>query len=161
MIRAINLKKLLTSLVIPLGVGFFAWLFTKDSMDIYMQINTPPLTPPSALFPVVWIILYVLMGISLYIVRVARCEADCESTKRKGYALFGVQLLFNFFWTIAFFNLSAFLFSAIWLGIMIVLIILNAVCFGKINKWSGLLFVPYIIWCLFALYLNIGIYVLN
>ncbi len=161
MIRAINLKKLLTSLVIPLGVGFFAWLFTKDSMDIYMQINTPPLTPPSALFPVVWIILYALMGISLYLVRVARCETDCENTKQKGYALFGVQLLFNFFWTIAFFNFSAFLFSAIWLGIMIVLIILNAVYFGKINKWAGLLFIPYIIWCLFALYLNVGIYVLN
>ena len=158
MFSAINLKKLATSLLIPLATGFLSWLFTNGNMEIYQRINVPPLSPASILFPIVWTILYILMGISLYIFRVSR--ADCE-TKRKGYMFYALQLLFNFMWTVLFFNIEAFTFSAVWLAVMIILILFNIIWFSRANKLSAYLLVPYLIWCIFALYLNIGIAILN
>lgn len=158
MLKAINLRKLLTSLAIPVITGLLGWVFTRNSMDIYNRIISPPLSPPGYVFAVVWSILYVLMGISLYIVRESRGNSDDKS---RGYLFFGAQLVFNFLWTIVFFNLEWFTFAAIWLVLLIVLIALNIFYFGKVNKVAALLLVPYLLWCAFALYLNIGIVILN
>lgn len=154
----INLKKLITSLIIPLGVGFLSSILTKNSMDIYGQINQPPLAPPGSVFPIVWTILFVLMGISLYLVRTTKGD---QTIKNRGYIFYGLQLLFNFLWSIAFFNLRLYCFTAFWLGALIILIAINIYYFSKINKVAGWLLVPYILWCAFALYLNIGICILN
>lgn len=158
MLGAINLRKLVTSLIPSILTGFLGWIFTHDSMDVYGRLVVPPLSPPAILFPVVWTVLYLLMGAALYLVRSTAGDKDVKS---KGFVLYTVQLIFNFLWTIVFFNLGWYGFSAIWLLGLIVLIGANAFYFGKINKKAGLLLIPYLLWCIFALYLNIGIWILN
>lgn len=158
MFGAINLKKLAVNILIPLAVGLLSWFFTKNNMSIYDHIKVPPLAPPKIVFPIVWSILYILMGISSYIVSAFKGDLF---VKKRGYAFYAAQLFFNFMWTILFFNLKAFAFSSVWLVILTVLIGLNIVCFGKINVKSAYLLIPYIVWCVFALYLNIGTAALN
>ncbi len=158
MLHALNLRKLITSILIPVAVGGLAGFLTRNSMNIYGEINTPPLSPPGIVFPIVWTILYVLMGISLYLVRDSKADAKLKS---KGYLAFGLQLAFNFLWSIVFFNFRWYLFAAIWLLALIVLIALNIFYFAEANRAAGLLLVPYLLWCAFALYLNIGIFILN
>ncbi len=158
MLHTLNLRKLISSIAIPLAVGLLAAFFTSGSMDLYSRINTPPLSPPGILFPIVWTVLYTLMGISLYLVRETNGD---EELKRKGYIIFALQLIFNFLWTIVFFNLNWYLFAAIWLVALIILIILNILYFGRVNTTAGILLVPYLLWCAFALYLNVVIFILN
>ncbi len=158
MFGAVNLKKLVTSLIPPFAAGFLGWLFTRNSMEVYGTLNSPPLSPPGWIFPIVWSILYALMGIALYLVRSTGGETEI---KKRGYWVFAIQLVFNFLWTILFFRLGLYGFSSIWLGALIVLIAVNILFFSQINKTAGLLLVPYLLWCAFALYLNIGIYLLN
>lgn len=158
MLHTLNLRKLLTSVLIPVAVGGLAGFLTRNSMNIYGEINTPPLSPPGIVFPIVWTVLYVLMGISLYLVRDSKANAEL---KRKGYLAFAAQLFFNFLWSIVFFNLRWYLFAAIWLIALIVLIAINIFYFAQAKRIAGLLLVPYLLWCAFALYLNIGIVILN
>lgn len=158
MFGAINLRKLITSILIPLGVGFLASLFTRNAMNIYQEINQPPLTPPGAIFPIVWTVLYILMGVALYRVRSSRARLV---EKQKGYRAFALQLIFNFLWSIIFFNLGAYTFAAIWLVALIVLILINIIYFYRVDDVAAYLLLPYLIWCLFALYLNIAIAVIN
>ena len=158
MFKAINLRKLITSLIPAYLTGFLGWFFTRNSMNIYGELVQPPLSPPGIVFPIVWIVLYTLMGISFYIVRTTNGNYDI---KQKGYLAFYAQLVFNFVWTLLFFRFELYGVSAIWLAVLIFLIAMNIFYFGKINKTAGWLLVPYLLWCIFALYLNIGIYVLN
>ena len=150
-------KKLLICIAIPLAVGGLSALITSGNMDLYTEIEQPALAPPGWLFPVVWTVLYVLMGIALYLVVITRTRED----KRNAVVSFGVQLFFNFFWSIIFFNARAFLFAFVWLIFLWLAIIANIYFFYKINKNAGKLLIPYLIWVTFAGYLNFGIYILN
>lgn len=150
-------KKLLVSIAIPLAVGGISAVFTAGNMKLFEEIDKPPLSPPGWLFPVVWTILYVLMGIALYLVVITKSR----ETKIPAYISFGVQLFFNFFWSIIFFNAQAYLFAFIWLLLLWVAIVVNIYFFNKINSTSAKLLLPYIIWVTFAGYLNLGIYILN
>ena len=156
--KKIKWKTLLISIAIPLIVGGLSALLTMDNMELFELVEKPPLSPPAWLFPVVWTILYVLMGISCYLV--IEAQADQQS-KTSALVIYGLQLVFNFFWSIFFFNLEAYSFSFLWLVALLALIILTAVKFGRICKAAGLLFIPYIIWVAFAGYLNAGIALLN
>lgn len=158
MLHALNLRKLLASVLLPVAVGGLAGFLTRNSMNIYAEIKTPPLSPPGIIFPIVWTVLYVLMGIALYLVRVSKADTEL---KRKGYLAFAAQIFFNFIWSIIFFNLRWYLFAVIWLIALIILIALNIFYFGKASEKAGFLLVPYLLWCVFALYLNIGVFVLN
>lgn len=151
-----NLKALVVSILIPLGVGAAAAFFTRNSMDVYEGLVQPPLSPPGWLFPVVWTILYTLMGISSYLIY--RSDSPNKNTALTIYAL---QLAVNFFWTIIFFNLEMYLLAFLWLLLLLVLIVLMMVSFNRINKTAAYLQIPYLIWVLFAGYLNLGIYLLN
>ncbi len=151
-----NYKAYIISILIALGVGgLSAWL-TRGNMNIYDDIITPPLSPPMWLFPVVWGILYILMGISSAIVFKSTDE-------RKGGALriYALQLIVNFFWSLIFFNMRAFGFASIWLALLIGLVILMICMFAKINKKAAYLQIPYLAWLMFALYLTIAIFILN
>lgn len=150
-------RKFLICLAIPLGVGGLSALLTSGNMQMFEEINKPPLSPPGWLFPVVWTILYILMGIALYLVVVAKENKG----KLAAYIPFGAQLFFNFFWSIIFFNARAYLFAFVWLVLLWVAIIVNIYFFNKVNKTSAKLLVPYLIWVTFAGYLNFGIYLLN
>ncbi|MBQ1947599.1 MAG: tryptophan-rich sensory protein [Clostridia bacterium] len=140
---------------ISLGVGALAAFLTKDSMDIYESINTPPLTPPGWLFPVVWSILYVLMGIGA--ARVSKLRLP----QNNALFVFFLQLGINFFWSIFFFNLRAFLFSFLWLLLLWLCIILMIKKFRSKDKIAAYLQIPYLLWVTFAAYLNFAIWFLN
>ena len=140
------------------GVGFLSWLFTRDAMTIYnTAIQKPPLSPPAILFPVVWIILYALMGISA-----ARIATSPNRIKGdNSLNLFIGQLVVNFFWSLFFFNAQAFGFAAIWLLLLWVLVLLMILSFRKVDKKAAWLQIPYLLWLTFAAYLNFAVYLLN
>ena len=154
----IKLKPLLINLFIPLAVGGISALLTMESMETFERINQPPFSPPGWLFPVVWTILYILMGVSAYLI--ATGSAD-NKPKRNAFIVYGIQLFFNFFWSIIFFNMENYLFAFIWLVALWVLIIANIFLFYRISKPAGLLLIPYLLWVTFAGYLNFAIYLLN
>ncbi len=150
-----DLKLLIISVAIPLVLGFLTGIITRPFID-YEQLIQPPLAPPSWLFPVMWTILYILMGISFYLTLKNDHDLDIDT-----YKTYFLQLIVNCFWTIVFFIFKWRLFSIFWLILLIYLIVKMMIKFYRINKIGGLLQIPYLLWCLFALYLNIGIYILN
>lgn len=154
----LNLKSLIISLIISLGVGGLSSILTKNSSEIYNSLNRPPLSPPSWLFPIVWIILYILMGISSYIIYESSVDTK---TKNKALTIYLLQLAVNFVWPILFFNLEMFLFSFVWLIFLIVLVLYMTVSFYNIKPLAAYLQIPYIIWLFFAAYLNLMVYILN
>lgn len=156
------LKRSIPSLVfsaISLLVGILSALVTKGNMDIYESIETPPLSPPATVFPIVWSILFILMGVGAGMVY-RRWEKE-ENNAREGLLFFAIQLAVNFIWSVLFFNAQKYLLCIFVLLLLLILVIRMAKGFGKVNKVAGLLQVPYILWLLFALYLNVGIVVLN
>ena len=158
MLRKINFKSLLICIAIPLFVGGLSALFTMGSMDDFAALNQPPLSPPGWLFPVVWTILYILMGVASYIVLE---ENVSELVKKSAFSVYFLQLGFNFFWSIIFFSFGAYEIAFAWLCVLLALIIINTVRFWRINKYSGILMLPYIAWVIFAGYLNFAIAILN
>ena len=154
-----KLKSYIYSILIALGVGGLSALITSGSMDIYKEINTPPLSPPSVLFPIVWSVLFVLMGISAAMVYNA--ESALVRERNSALLTYGLSLIFNFFWSIIFFNMRMYLFAFIWLIILWLLILLTFIKYYRINKLAALLQIPYLLWVTFAGYLNLGIYLLN
>ena len=158
MVLRFNLKRLLLSLALPLLVGGFAAVITRDNMDLYSKITKPPLAPPSWLFPLVWTILYILMGVSLYLVWDNNAN---QEVKYKAFLLFGIQLFLNGIWSPVFFNNQQFLLSLIILVALCGFTIGMIITFYKISKPSGILQIPYFIWLVFAGYLNLAICLIN
>ena len=156
--RKINFKSLFICILIPLVVGGLSALFTMGSMKDFAALKQPPLSPPGWIFPVVWTILYTLMGIASYIV--LESPSSVESSK-KAFSMYFLQLFFNFFWSIIFFGLGAFEIAFAWLCILLALIVISTVRFWRIDKWAGILMLPYIAWVTFAGYLNAAIAYLN
>jgi tryptophan-rich sensory protein len=151
-----NTKSLIISILIPLGVGALSALLSGSIMNEYQSMAQPPLSPPGWVFPIVWTILYILMGISSWLIY------KSESFYRKAaLQLYGIQLVVNFFWTIIFFNLGMYLFAFIWLLVLLFIIILMIAGFSRINKTAAYLLIPYLLWVCFAGYLNLGVYLLN
>ena len=157
-LSTLNVKKLLSSIALPLLTGIFASLLTRDSMDTFSILNKPPLAPPAILFPIVWTILYILMGISFYLIQTNRQNnQNCSNAS----SLYYYQLVVNFLWSIFFFRLKWYLFSFLWLLLLWILIFLMIRCFSKISKLAGWLNIPYFLWVTFAGYLNFAIWWLN
>ena len=154
--HVIRLKPLAVCLLIPLAIGGAAAFLTKGNMDIYQDINKPFLSPPGIVFPIVWTILYLLMGISSY----WAYNSNSEETG-KALLLYNAQLIFNFFWPILFFNLQNFLLSFFCLAILWILILFMTSAFSKVDKKAAYLQIPYLLWVTFAGYLNLSIYFMN
>lgn len=142
------------SILIPLVLGGVVGFLISGSMN-YDSLNQPPLSPPAILFPIVWTILYILMGVSYGILE-SNNQVD-NSIKYIYYA----QLIVNLLWPIAFFVLEWRLFAFIWILLLDVLVLAMVIKFYKTNKLSGALQLPYLAWVLFASYLNLGTYLLN
>lgn len=152
----IQKKTLIKCIILPLAVGAVSGFLCRNGMKEFMSMPQPPLSPPAWLFPVVWTILYALMGSAAYYILVS------ESKERgRALALYGIQLVFNFFWSILFFNVKNYLFAFGWLMAMWLLIIMTALSFYKIKKKAGYLLIPCILWTTFAAYLNYGVYLLQ
>lgn len=154
-----EIKLFIIAIAIPLLVGAASALLTMGNMDLYSEVKVPPLSPPSPIFPVVWTVLYILMGISSALIIKDR-ETDPPAAAR-GLMAYIISLGFNFAWSIFFFNLRAFLFSFVWLLGLLALIILTIHFYKKVNKTAAYLQIPYAVWVAFAGYLNIAIYFLN
>lgn len=153
-----KLKPYIISVIISLAVGGVSALLTKNNMNIFEKINMPPLSPPSVVFPIVWAVLYILMGISSAIIYKNGTDREEVQSALKVYAL---QLAVNFFWSLIFFNMQAYLFAFIWLILLWVLVIAMIVKFKKISPAAAWLQIPYLLWITFAGYLSLMIYLLN
>ena len=158
MVHNIDFKKLSICCGISLGVGALSSLISMFGRENFENAVKPPLNPPQWLFPIVWTILFVLMGVSSYLIYISNSE---DEEKNKALTVYAVQLLVNFFWPIIFFNLSAYLFASIWILLLLGLIIAMIISFHKINKTAAFLQLPYLIWVMFATYLTIAITILN
>ena len=152
-------KRLLAlCIAIPLLVGVVASLLTGGGMEVFASVEKPPLSPPGWLFPVVWTILYTLMGISSYLILMSDAE---ESVKEGAIRIYGLQLLVNFLWPTFFFNFRWYGFSFFWLLLLWFLVLVMILRFWEINKLAAYMNIPYLIWLTFAAYLNWGIWRLN
>ena len=140
--------------MIPVILGGLVGLITSSSMD-YNMINNPPLSPPGFIFPIVWTILYALMGIS-YGILDNNNLVNSEVNK-----IYYGQLIVNLLWSIFFFVFKWYFFSFLWILLLIFLIIKMIIVFYNENKLAGLLQIPYLLWCIFAAYLNFGVFLLN
>ena len=153
-----NTKKLITCIAVPLAVGGLAALLTGGGMKRFETLEKPPLSPPGWLFPVVWTILYLLMGLASYLVLVSGKE---KGDVRRALFLYAAQLALNFFWPIFFFSLSAYVFSFLWLCALWILVLMTTSAFLRLLKPAGQLLFAYVLWVTFAGYLNFGVALLN
>ncbi len=149
----INIKKLVISILIPLGLGFIVGLLSGSS-DGYKDIIQPSFAPPGWLFPVVWSILYILMGISDYLIK------DNLNTN-SSLKIYKIQLVVNLVWSFIFFKFKLFLLSFLWIILLIFLVVNMIKKYISINKTSAYLQIPYLLWIIFAAILNFSIYLLN
>ena len=153
----IQWKPFLISLAIPLAVGGMGALL-GGSMDSYGTLNQPPLSPPGWVFPIVWTILYLLMGYASY--RIYLSEAD-RVDKRKALTFYSIQLFLNFLWPALFFGLGWYWVSFGELLLLWVFIYLTMHLFSQIDDTAETLLIPYLLWVTFAAYLNLGVALLN
>ena len=149
-----NILKSLFYLLLPIGIGIVVSLLINSKID-YLSLVKPPLAPPSILFPIIWSILYIIMGISYYLLN----KNNYVSKKTK--IIYYSQLIVNAFWSIIFFTLKLRLLACLWIILLDILVLLMIYNFYNNKKISAYLNIPYFIWCLFATYLTIGIYILN
>lgn len=158
----LNNKRHIITLIICLALPFLitsiATLLTSSN-EVYESFNSPAFAPPSIVFPIVWTILYILMGISSYIVHTNTTATDKQ--RKKALTVYIVQLILNAIWPIIFFNLELFLLAYFLILIMIVLVIWMIYLFNNISHISAYLQIPYLLWLGFASILNISIYFLN
>lgn len=149
---------LLQCILVPLLIGVVAALITSDGMKQFEILLKPTLTPPSWVFPIVWTILYILMGISSWLILTSDAKKD---EKERAMLLYWYQLAVNFLWSTFFFNFEWYLFSFVWIVILWVLVLLMIAAFWKIDKKAAWMNVPYLVWIMFAGYLNLGIWWLS
>lgn len=149
-----KIKTYIKAIIIPLLVGGIVGLLISNQID-YNSLNKPPLAPPSSLFPIMWTVLYFLMGVSYGIL-----DSNNLITKKINN-IYYLQLGVNALWPIAFFILKWRLFAFIWILLLVVLICIMIYRFYEKNKTSSYLQIPYLIWTAFASYLSISIYLLN
>ena len=140
------------------AVGFLAGILTRQGTKIYAQTAIkPPLTPPGWLFPVVWVVLYALMGIGA-----ARITLESQSANRsRGLNLMVTQLVVNFFWPLLFFNAGVYGFALLWLLVLWGLVLWMILVWRKVETLAAWLQIPYLLWLSFAVYLNAGVWYLN
>ena len=154
----INKRLLFICIAIPVIVGIVSALLTRNSMELFQSIDKPPLAPPGWLFPVVWTILYILMGISSYLILQS---GESQEEIRKALTIYGYQLVVNFLWPTFFFNFGWYFFSFLWLVLLWVLVLIMILRFKNISKLAAYMNIPYLVWLTFAGYLNLGIWILN
>lgn len=147
-------KNYALTIIIPLALGGIVGFLISGSMN-YDALNQPPLSPPGVLFPIVWTVLYALMGVSYGILR------DKKMNDSDVKLIYYVQLVVNLLWPIAFFVLEWRLFAFFWILLLDALVVIMIITFKRRDKLAAYLQLPYLAWVLFASYLNLGVYILN
>ncbi len=154
--KKFSLTDLLIFIVSTELVGAFSALISGDFNSIYTEIIKPPLSPPAWLFPVVWAVLYAIMGISAYMI-----YRSNNHLSEKAFKIYIIQLAVNFSWSIIFFKFRLMTVAAVVAVLLALLVGLMIYIFGKIKKSAGLINIPYLLWSIFASYLAIGTAILN
>ncbi len=154
--KKIKITELLIFIFSTELVGVISGIIAGNSFGAYSGFVKPPLSPPPEVFPIAWAILYALMGVSAYIV-----YYDDEENRKRNLILYGIQLFVNFMWSIVFFRFRLTGLSVFIILILIVLVIKMIMQFGKSNKIAGYINIPYLVWLVYALYLNAGVFFLN
>ena len=142
---------------LALLVGGLSSMITQGQMEAFSALRQPPLSPPGWVFPVAWTILYLLMGVGMAIVW---RKSDGER-RRRAVTLWGVQLAANFLWPLLFFLWQLRLLSLVWLVVLLILVANMTSEFEKTSVTAARLQIPYLLWLLFAAYLNLGVWILN
>lgn len=155
--KKLSILKLGLSILVVLSIGFFSSFFTTGSIDSWYQtINKPSFNPPNWIFGPVWTFLYILIGISLYLVWINKAKS-----KKAVYSVFAIQLLLNFLWSILFFGNQMILGALIEIIFLLIAILFNIILAYKISKPAAYLLLPYLLWVSFATILNFAIWILN
>ncbi len=149
-------KAYVISILIALAAGGISAIFAMGAMEEYSKLRQPPLAPPSWLFPIVWTILFALMGISA-----ARVYLKETPQTKPALASYAVQLIINIIWTPLYFALNLRLAAFIWLVVLFAAVIVMIVRFSRVDAVSARLQIPYVLWIIFAGYLNLSTYLLN
>ena len=144
----------LISALIPIVLGGIVGFIISGYMD-YNTLNKPALSPPGIIFPIVWTILYFLMGIS-YATIIIYSNIDEKTNK-----IYFSQLIINLLWSIIFFVFKNRFLALLWIILLVILIIIMVKIFYKKNKFAGIIQIPYLLWTIFATNLNLFIYILN
>lgn len=154
--------KIIICIAIPLIVGGLSAAIAGKAMMKFNTFNQPPLSPPAWLFPVAWTILYILMGIAFYLI-IAKKPRNKQDKRNYNIAttIYIVQLIFNFFWSLIFFLAGQYWFAFVWLMVMWLMIIALMIYAGRRSKAAVWCLLPYLLWCTFAAYLNLGVALLN
>ena len=154
----LNWKNMAFWILIAEAVGILAGLLSRQGTEVFQDtVTQPPLSPPMWLFPVMWGILYALMGVSASFVS----QTSDSPERSRGLNLMVTQLVVNFFWPLFFFNLQAYGFSLLWLLLLWGLVLWMILTFRKTSPLAALLQIPYLVWLTFAVYLNAGVWYLN
>lgn len=157
--KSTSITKLIISLGICLFAGFLGSVFTTPAIPTwYATLIKPSFSPPNWVFFPVWTTLYIMMGISLFLIWQ---KGSQDSQVKTAFLLFGIQLVFNVLWSVAFFWLKSPFFGLIVISILWIFILLMILNFMKLSRYAGLLLIPYIIWVSFAAVLNFEIWILN
>lgn len=147
-----NIKKIALYILIPLGLGFITSLLIKT--DLYNEIIKPEFSPPKIVFPIVWTIIYILLGLSNYLIN----KDKKEEVKN---LIYYIGLAINLIWPFIFFNAKEYLLALIWLVLLIFFVILMIIEYFKKNELAAYIQIPYILWLIFAFYLNYNVFILN
>ena len=147
-----NIKKIALYILIPLGLGFITSLLIKT--DLYNEIIKPEFSPPKIVFPIVWTILYILLGLSNYLIN----KDKKEEVKN---LIYYIGLAINLIWPFIFFNAKEYFLALIWLVLLIFFVILMIIEYFKKNELAAYIQIPYILWLIFAFYLNYNVFILN
>lgn len=140
------------------AAGLISGILSREGQTLFSQtVTQPPLSPPAILFPIVWTVLYALMGISMARIRLAPSSAQ----RSRSSNLWIAQLIFNFFWSLIFFNAGAYGLALVWLLVLWVLVLWMILSMRKVDPLAAWLQLPYLLWLTFAAYLNFGIWYLN
>lgn len=151
--RKIQWKPLIVSLALSLGAGWLSTLLTPQIQGSYSELYKPPLAPPGWVFPIVWTLLFVLMGIAAYLVYISS-EGD---RRREALGYYLAQLAVNVGWSVIFFRFEAYVTAFFWLLLLWYLVFTTMQRFAALNRTAGRLLVPYLVWLTFAAYLNLAI----
>ena len=152
-----KIKTYAVSLAVTLVTGGVSAILTNMGMDSYRAAEKPSLTPPEIVFPIVWTVLFILMGVSAARVWLTPDSQD----KAQGLRLYFLQLAANFVWSILFFNLQAYGLSFAWIIFLWLLILMMIISFSKSDKLAAYLQIPYLLWVSFAGYLNFMVWMMN
>ena len=157
MVLSLRTKSLIKNLTIPLVIGALAgFLTSSDVKDFMATAKQPFFAPPGWVFPVVWTILYALMGFAAYVI-----ENTSSPRKSRALTIYYIQIFFNFVWSFIFFSAGNYLFAFVWIIILWVLIIATILEFKMIKSRAAYILIPYLIWVTFAAVLNFSVFLLN